>query len=85
MFPQWLRGSGIGVEVVMAATVGWEDQAWEEHLTDPRLLDLFPCLVAHKGDHRPAAYTLLPKNMIDRHNPWPSLERGASEIHLSKI
>lgn len=24
----------MGVEVVMAATVGWEDQAWEEHLTD---------------------------------------------------
>lgn len=51
----------------------------------PRLLDLIPCLVAHKGDHRPAAYISLPKNMIDRHNPRPSLERGASEIHLSKI
>lgn len=50
-----------------------------------RLLDLIPYLVAHKGDHRPAAYISLPKNMIDRYNPRPSLERGAAEIHLSKI
>lgn len=35
MFAQGLRGSGMGVEVVMAATVGWEDQAWEKRLTDP--------------------------------------------------
>lgn len=25
----------MGGEVVMAETVGWEDQAWEELLTDP--------------------------------------------------
>lgn len=35
VFTQWLRGSGMGGEVVMAETVGWEDQAWEELLTDP--------------------------------------------------